>query len=42
MGEAAEPFHLTAEDRKVLQQTDDEYTLLTWDFVKSVIGIETT
>jgi len=32
------PFHLTAEDHAVLSQTDDEYTLLSWDFIKSVIA----
>jgi hypothetical protein len=33
------PFHLTPEDLKVLSMTDEEYTPLTWEFIKEVIGI---
>jgi hypothetical protein len=32
------PFYLTPEDLEVLSMTDEEYTLLSWDFIKDVIG----
>jgi hypothetical protein len=35
------PFDLTPEDLEVLSMTDNEYSLLTWDFIKEVIGIST-
>jgi hypothetical protein len=40
MGEVqtSQPFPLTAEDVAVLKQTDEEYTLLSWEFIKDVIG----
>jgi len=31
-------FQLTPEDNAVLKQTDAEYTLLSWDFIKAVIA----
>ena len=33
------PFYLTPEDLEVLSMTDEEYTLLSWEFIKGVIGI---
>jgi hypothetical protein len=32
------PFHLTPEDLQILSMTDEEYTPLSWDFIKDVIG----
>lgn len=37
-GDLVEPFQLTAEDIANLKKTDDEYTLMTWEYVKEVIG----
>jgi len=44
MGEAdpSQPFHLTQEDKNVLDMTDEEYTLLDWEFVRHVIGALTS
>jgi hypothetical protein len=35
------PFYLTPEDLEVLSMTDEEYTPLSWEFIKDVIGIYT-
>jgi len=38
MGESSPPDNLTELDRRVLSQTDEEYTLLSWEFIKAAIA----
>jgi hypothetical protein len=38
MTKSSLPFHLTPEDLVILSMTDEEYKLLSWEFIKGVIG----